>query len=184
MPTVFSNESKIRQNLPAMNAYNALIAMNNEIATHQLRLSTGKRINSASDDVAGYITSRSLNARNQMLKASQNAVGEAKNVTALTQDALDNISGLLTKIKEMAATAASGALGTDEKVALAKAAYRLTEQIQTVVDATVFGGKQLLDGTFSGEWTIGFKANNALLTMEIDLQNNATAATKFNVAAP
>ncbi len=183
MPTVFSNESKIRSNLPAMNAYNALIAMNNDIATRQLRLSTGKRINSAADDVAGYITSRSLNARNEMLKASQNAVGEAKNVTALTQDALDNISGLLTKIKEMAATAASGALGTDEKVALAKAAYRLTEQIQTVVDATVFGGKQLLDGTFSGEWTIGFKANNALLTMEIDLKNTADAAAKFNVDA-
>lgn len=184
MPTVFSNESKIRTNLPAMNAYNALIAMNNDIALRQLRLSTGKRINSAADDVAGYITSRSLNARNEALKSAQNAVGEAKNVSAMTQDALDNINGLLTKIKEMTATASSGALGTDEKVALARAAYRLTEQIQTVVDATVFGGKQLLDGTFSGEWTIGFKADNALLTMEIDLKNNATAATKFNVTNP
>lgn len=184
MPTVFSNESKIRSNLPAMNAYNALIAMNNDIALRQLRLSTGKKINSAADDVAGYITSRSLNARNESLKSAQNAVGEAKNVAAMTQDALDNINSLLTKIKEMAATAASGALGTDEKVALAKAAYRLTEQIQTVVDATVFGGKQLLDGTFSGEWTIGFKADNALLTMEIDLKNNAAAAAKFNVANP
>ncbi|MCE5304780.1 flagellin, partial [bacterium] len=167
MPTVFSNESKIRSNLPAMNAYNALISINNDIATRQLRLSTGKRINSAADDVAGYITSRSLNARNESLKSAQNAVGEAKNVTAITQDALDNINNLLTKVKEMTATAASGALGTDEKVALAKAAYRLTEQIQTVVDATVFGGKQLLDGSFSGEWTIGFKANNSMLTLEI-----------------
>ncbi|MEN6296041.1 MAG: flagellin [Chloroherpetonaceae bacterium] len=181
MPTVFSNESKIRSNLPAMNAYNALISINNDIATRQLRLSTGKRINSAADDVAGYITSRSLNARNESLKSAQNAVGEAKNVTAITQDALDNINNLLTKVKEMTATAASGALGTDEKVALAKAAYRLTEQIQTVVDATVFGGKQLLDGSFSGEWTIGFKANNSMLTLEIDLKNNAAAAVKFNV---
>ncbi|HAW08850.1 MAG TPA: hypothetical protein DCW42_06750 [Bacteroidetes bacterium] len=181
MPTVFSNESKIRSNLPAMNAYNALISINNDIATRQLRLSTGKRINSAADDVAGYITSRSLNARNESLKSAQNAVGEAKNVTAITQDALDNINNLLTKVKEMTATAASGALGTDEKVALAKAAYRLTEQIQTVVDATVFGGKQLLDGSFSGEWTIGFKANNSMLTLEIDLKNTAASAAKFNV---
>jgi len=158
-----------------------LISINNDIATRQLRLSTGKRINSAADDVAGYITSRSLNARNESLKSAQNAVGEAKNVTAITQDALDNINNLLTKVKEMTATAASGALGTDEKVALAKAAYRLTEQIQTVVDATVFGGKQLLDGSFSGEWTIGFKANNSMLTLEIDLKNTAASAAKFNV---
>ncbi|MGB9701275.1 MAG: flagellin [Candidatus Kapaibacteriota bacterium] len=183
MPTVFSGDSRIRTNIPALNAYNALSSTNNDIALRQLRLSTGKRINSASDDVAGYITSRALNARNESLKSALNAVGEAKNVTAITQDALDNISGLLTKIKENASTASSGALGTDEKVALAKASYRLAEQLQFVVNSTVFGGKQLIDGTFSGTWTIGYNAANNLLTLEVDLKNNATAAAKFNVDA-
>jgi flagellin len=181
MPTVFSGDSRIRTNIPALNAYNALSSTNNDIALRQLRLSTGKRINSASDDVAGYITSRALNARNESLKSALNAVGEAKNVTAITQDALDNISGLLTKIKENASTASSGALGTDEKVALAKASYRLAEQLQFVVNSTVFGGKQLIDGSFSGTWTIGYNAANNLLTLEVDLKNNATAAAKFNV---
>ncbi|MGB9701276.1 MAG: flagellin [Candidatus Kapaibacteriota bacterium] len=184
MPTVFSGDSRIRTNIPALNAYNALSATNNDIALRQLRLSTGKRINSAADDVAGYITSRALQARNESLKSALNAVGEAKNVTAITQDALDNINGLLTKIKENASTAASGALGTDEKIALAKASYRLTEQIQFIVGSTVFGGRQLIDGNFSGEWTIGYNAANNLLTVEIDLKNNAVAAAKFNVAAP
>jgi flagellin len=184
MPTVFSGDSRIRTNIPALNAYNALSATNNDIALRQLRLSTGKRINSAADDVAGYITSRALQARNESLKSALNAVGEAKNVTAITQDALDNINGLLTKIKENASTAASGALGTDEKIALAKASYRLTEQIQFIVGSTVFGGRQLIDGNFSGEWTIGYNAANNLLTVEIDLKNNAAAAAKFNVSAP
>ena len=184
MPTVFSGESRIRTNIPSLNAYNALIGTNNNIALRQLRLSTGKRINSAADDVAGYITSRALTARNESLKSALQAVGEAKNVTAITQDSLDNINGLLTKIKEAASSASSGALGTDEKVALAKSAYRLTEQIQFIVNSTVFGGRQLIDGNFSGEWTIGYNAGNNLLTIEVDLKNNATAATKFNVAAP
>lgn len=184
MPTVFSGESRIRTNIPSLNAYNALIGTNNNIALRQLRLSTGKRINSAADDVAGYITSRALNARNESLKSALQAVGEAKNVTAITQDSLDNINGLLTKIKEAASTASSGALATDEKVALAKSAFRLTEQIQFIVNSTVFGGRQLIDGNFSGEWTIGYNAANALLTIEVDLKNNATAATKFNVSAP
>lgn len=180
MPTAISGGSRIRTNIPAENAYNALQAANQNIALRQLRLSTGKRINSAADDVAGYITSRALGARNGALKAALRSAGDAQNVTALSQDALDNINNLLTQIKDAAATASSGAMGTDEKVALAKGAYRLAQQIQFVVDSTVFGGQQLLQGTFSGVWTIGYLANNSLLTIGIDL---TSSNSDFNVAS-
>lgn len=63
MPTAIAQGSRIRTNTPAENAYNALQAASNNIALRQLRLSTGKRINTAADDVAGYITSRALQAR-------------------------------------------------------------------------------------------------------------------------
>ena len=179
MPVAISGGSRIRTNTAAENAYNALTRSNDDIALRQLRLSTGKRINAASDDVAGYITARSLTARNGSLKSALQSVGDAKNVTAITQDALDNINSLLTTIKDSAATASSAALGTDEKVALAKSAYRMAQQIQTVVDSTVFGGKQLLDGTFSGDWSIGFMANNTILTIGIDL---TTSNTDFNTS--
>ncbi len=178
MPTAISGGSRIRTNIPAENAYNALLSASNNIANRQLRLSTGKRINSAADDVSGYITSRALGARNGALKASLNAVGEAKNVTAISQDALDNINGLLTEIKDAAAIASSGALGTDEKVALAKGAYRLAQQIQFITDSTVFGGRQLLQGAYSGDWTVGYYANNRLLNIEVDL---TTSNSDFNV---
>ncbi|MCX8055907.1 MAG: flagellin, partial [Ignavibacteria bacterium] len=152
MPSAISGESRIRTNIPAENAYNALTASSNNIALRQLRLSTGKRINSAADDVSGYITSRALQARNGALKAALNSAGDAKNVTSIAQDALDQIYSLMAQIKDATATASSGALGTDEKVALAKGAYRLAQQIQFITDSTVFGGKQLLQGNFTGEW--------------------------------
>ncbi len=174
MPTAISGGSRIRTNTPAENAYNALMASNNNIALRQLRLSTGKRINSAADDVAGYITSRALSARNSSLKSALNAVGEAKNVTAISQDALDQIQSLLNDIKTNASTASSGALGTDEKVALAKASYRLAQQVQFITDSTVFGGSQLLQGSYTGGWTVGFYADNTLLTIGVDLSKNNT----------
>lgn len=180
MPTAISGGSRIRTNIPAENAYNALLSASNNIANRQLRLSTGKRINSAADDVSGYITSRALGARNGALKVSLNAVGEAKNVTAISQDALDNINALLTDIKDAAAIASSGALGTDEKVALAKGAFRLAQQIQFITDSTVFGGRQLLQGAYSGDWTVGYYANNRLLNIEIDL---TTSNADFNVSS-
>jgi flagellin len=180
MPSAISNGARIRTNTPAENAYNSLESANRNIATRQLRLSTGKRINSASDDVAGYITSRSLQARNGTLKAALNAVGDATNVTNIAQDGYDNVNNLLTQIKDSASAAASGALGTDEKVALAKAAYRMTQQIQTVVDSTVFGGRQLLNGGFSAEFVIGSNAANTLLTLQVDL---TTTNADFNVSS-
>jgi flagellin len=178
MPVAISGGSRIRTNTPAENAYNALMQSNQNIATRQLRLSTGKRINSASDDVAGYITSRSLSARNASLKTAANAVGEGKNVTAIAGDALDQIQGLLNDIKTNTATASSGALGTDEKVALAKGSYRLAQQIQFITDATAFGGKQLLQGAYTGAWTVGFYANNRLLSIGVDL---STSNKDFNL---
>jgi len=179
MPSSISNGARIRTNTPAENAYNALDAANRAIALHQLRLSTGKRINSAQDDVAGYITSRALKARNGALQSALNAVGDATSVTNIAQDGLDNISGLLQQIKDAASTASSGALGTDEKVALAKSAYRLAQQIQTIVDSTVFGGRQLLSGTFSAEFVIGTGATNNLLTLAVDL---TTGNTDFDIS--
>lgn len=181
MPTALFGGGRIRTNTPAENAYNALQAANSNIATRQLRLSTGKRINSAADDVAGYITSRSLLSRVGSLRSALNAVGDARNVSSIAQDGLDNINALMIKIKDAASTAASGALGTDEKVALAQAAYRLSEQIQTVVDSTVFGGQELIKGAFSGDFIIGFTATNNIQTLSIDLATATNSTFAFDV---
>ncbi len=178
MPSAFKGIPRIRTNIPAETAYNALDKSNREISLRQLRLSTGKRINNAADDVAGYITSRSLIARNGSLKAAQNSVGDAHNMTNILMDSLDNVNELITLIKDSAASASSGALGTDEKVALAKAAYRMTEQIQTVVDSSVFGGMQLLDGSFTTTFYIGTNAKHELLELAIDM---STSNIDFNV---
>ncbi len=178
MPFATGGSSRIRTNIPAENAYNSLEISSRDISLRQLRLSTGKRINSAADDVAGYITARALQARNGALKAALKTIGDAQNVSNISQDALANINDLINLIRESTATAASGAMGTDEKVALSKAAYRMAQQIQTVVDSTVFGGQQLMDGNFSENFYIATNAQNSLITLSIDL---TTDNADFNV---
>ncbi len=172
MPFAIGGNARIRTNTPAENAYNALDESNRSISLRQLRLSTGKRINNAGDDVAGYITSRSLHARNSALKSALLAVGDASNLTNILMDSLSNINDLLIKMKDATSQAASGAMGTDERVALGKAAYRMAQQIQTVVDSTVFGGQQLLDGDYEADFFIGTNAVHNLLTLNIDMTTN------------
>ena len=178
MPFATGGNARIRTNIPAENAYNSLEVSNREISLRQLRLSTGKRINNAGDDIAAYITSRALSSRNGSLKAALNTVGDANNITNIAMDSLDNISSLVIKIKDAVTQSASGAMGTDEKVALAKSAYRLAQQIQTVVDSTVFSGKQLINGGFSANFFIGVTYSNNLITLTVDL---TTSNTELNV---
>lgn len=185
MPFAVGGNARIRTNISAQNAYNSLEIANKDISLRQLRLSTGKRINVASDDVAGYITARALQARSGSLKAALKAVGDAQNTGYIIMDSLENIGTLMNTIKDSTATAASGAMGTDEKVALAKAAFRMVQQIQTIVDSTVFGGRQLIDGTFSADFIIGTNATNNLITLDLNLtQNNLdynVSSNNFNI---
>lgn len=97
-------------------------------------------------------------------------VGDANNVANIIMDALDNINELMVKIKDATAQAASGAMGTNEKVALAKASYRMAQQIQTVADSTVFGGAQLLNGSYTANFLIGLDSRNTLLSINIDMR--------------
>ncbi|NLO19808.1 MAG: hypothetical protein GX121_08045 [Ignavibacteria bacterium] len=170
MPFAVGGNARIRTNIAAENAYNVLESVNKDISLRQLRLSTGKKVNNAADDVASYITSRALQSRNGALKAALNAVGDANNVANILMDSLDNINELISSIKNSTTTASSGALGTDEKVALAKAAFRMAQQIQTVVDSTVFGGQQLLDGNFRANFVIGTNASYNLITLGVNMQ--------------
>lgn len=172
MPFGIGGNSRIRTNISALNAYNSLEVSNRDISNRQLRLSTGKRINNAADDVAGYITSRALKARNGALSAALKAVGDAQNTSYIIMDSLENIANLVEDIKNSTASATSGVQGTAEKVALAKAAARMVAQIQTIVDSTVFGGRQLIDGGFSAEFVIATNAVNNLITLALDMTTN------------
>lgn len=178
MPFATGMLSRVRTNIPAENAYNSLSTANYDISLRQLRLSTGKRINNASDDVAGYITSKALTSRNGSLKAALNTVGDAKNLTNIAMDAYENVNELITLIKDQTATASSGALGTDEKIALSKAAYRMAQQIQSVVDSTVFGGSQIISGDYKIKFFVSTDATYNLITLDLDL---STSNPDFNV---
>lgn len=181
MPFSTGSNSRIRTNIASELAYNALNSAGKQITREQLRISTGLRINNAADDVAGYITARALESRNGVIKSSLNIIGDAQNVANISMDAFENIADMIKEIRTHTATATSGAMGTNEKVALSKAAYRMAQQIQTIVDSSVFGGRQLIDGTYSANFFVGTNSQNNLLTISINLRDNNT---EYDVDSP
>ena len=142
----FGDLSRIGGNIQAMQALNSLNMINQELGTRQLRLATGKRINSAEDDAAGFVISKTLQHRSKGLSVALGNAGDAKSMLAIAEGGLDSILDILETMKEKVTQAASDTLGSAERNAIDDELDALTNEIDDIVDETTFNGISLLSG--------------------------------------
>ncbi len=140
----FGDLSRIRGNIQAMQALNSLNKINQELGVRQLRLATGKRINSAEDDAAGFVISKTLQHRSAGLSVALGNVGDAKSMLAVAEGGLDSILDILETMKEKVTQAASDTLGSNERDAIEDEIDALAAEIDDIVDETTFNGTSLL----------------------------------------
>src|ERR1019366_2345958 len=99
----------------------------NMLATAMQRLSSGLKINSAADDVAGYAISTRLqsqvNGLNQATQNSQDAVSLAQTA----QGSLNDVVGMLQRIRQLAVQYANGTTSESDKEAIESEATQLKE---------------------------------------------------------
>lgn len=142
------DSNRINTNIAAFNALNALKSINRELERSQLKLATGWRINEVSDDPAGFVISKRLEARARGLAVAYDNVGTAKNVLAIAEGGMINIQNILIIMKEKVTQAASDTLGSAERNAIKTEIDQLSEEINDIVDETTFNNVSLLDGTY------------------------------------
>ncbi len=138
--------SRIGANTQALRALASLSRVNAKIATHQLRLATGKKINSASDDPAGYQIARSLESRQRGLTKALNNVSSAKNVLNIAEGGYQTIMDLLQTMKEKATQAADGSLSDSQRSAINNQVTALVAEVEDIVAETTFNGTSLING--------------------------------------
>jgi len=146
-----SSGFRINTNVAALNAYNALSNISQQMGTYQLALATGKRINSASDDPAGYTISTKLTARSRGLSQALNNVGDAQSVLSTAEGGLQNISDILVSMKEKVTQATNGSLGNDELQAIVTQVGDLGKEIDSIIGQTKFNGQQLLSAAYTNK---------------------------------
>lgn len=142
-----SELTRIRSNIQGLNILATLRDVNNHIAVHQLRLGTGRKINSAGDDPAGLSISTKLDARNRILQAVYDNIGQAKNLLAVGEGGLLNINDLLVGMGEKLITAASDSLGTEERQAISQQLVQMVAEVNDIATQTEFNGVKLLDSS-------------------------------------
>ena len=139
--------NRINTNIGALNALNSLNNINRKLGIHQLRLATGKRINSAADDAAGWTIASKFKVRAEGLGVAINNVGNAKNLMAVAEGNLQKIMDLLGQMKAKTTQGADDALGSEERTAINNELNELALQVNEEVEKSTWNSMNLLSGS-------------------------------------
>lgn len=147
--------TRINTNINALNALKSLDDIQGRLSISQLRLATGKRINTTGDDAAGYTIAKKFNARAEGLGQALSNIGSAKNLVSVAEGHMNNIVDILTQMKTKATQAADDSLGTSERTAIKAELTALATQINLEVTQATWNSKSIFSGTGSSNATAG-----------------------------
>ncbi|MBI3763259.1 MAG: flagellin [Chloroflexi bacterium] len=141
--------TRIAGNIAALNALNSLQNINSQLATHQARLATGKRLMEAADDPAGMNIATTFDVRRQGMQTALSAIGDGKNLLANDEGGLKKVQDILVKMRNKALEATADTLGTSERAAIQSQLRAFRDEIADVVNQAQWNGNKLL-GDASG----------------------------------
>ncbi len=124
------------------------------------RLSSGQRINKASDDAAGLAIADSLRARQRVASVAIRNANDGISVIAIADSALGEIGNVLSRLAELSEQSANGVFSSTQRSALANEFTALASEIERIAATTQFNGVTLLSGTGSTVLQVGFESGS------------------------
>ena len=137
----------INYNPSVLRTQNNLSKANNAMGVALHRMSTGFKINSASDDAAGLYIATGLNTQIRGLKQAQKNVSTGKNILSIAEGSLNNMSDMLNRVRDLALQGANSYYSEDSRGALQNEADKLIEEVTRIKKSTNFNGLNLFEGT-------------------------------------
>jgi flagellin len=139
-----------------LNSANAALKKNIE------RLSTGQRINSAADDAAGLAVSEGMEAKIRSLEQGKQNANDGVSMLETAEGALGEAHGILNRMKELATSANTDAISSDQRNNIQDEYAELQEELNDIAADTQFNDTQLIAGTFSAAIQVGNEANDTI----------------------
>ncbi|MEW5919769.1 MAG: flagellin [Bacillota bacterium] len=140
---------RINTNIAALNAYRNLTQTDNKLNKSLERLSSGLRINRASDDAAGLAISEKMRGQirglNQAIRNAQDGIS----LIQTAEGALNESHAILQRMRELAVQAANDTLTANDRMEIQKEIDQLITELDRIGNTTEFNTKKLLDGTTS-----------------------------------
>ncbi|MCK0526520.1 flagellin [Anaerobiospirillum sp. NML120449] len=172
----------VNTNVSSLNGRRYLNNVQNQLTTTYQRLSSGLRINSAKDDAAGLqISSRlttQINGLNQGNRNASDGIALAQTI----EGAMDEMTGMLQKIRTLAVQASNGTNTEADRKALDTEATALVAEIDRIAGQTKFGGKTILDGGDDGTNSIYTNAKQSAGQLTLQVGANKGDTVTFDVS--
>lgn len=167
----------INTNIASINAQRNLSRTEDDMKTSLARLSSGMRITAAKDDAAGLAISEKLRAQIRGMAQAERNANDGISLVQTAEGALDQVSGILTRMRELTVQAATGTLGDEERLYLDAEYDKLKDEIDRIASVTEFNGQRLLNGATSAG--ISFQVGLTADTMDritVSIQNTFASA--------
>jgi len=141
----------INTNIKALVATGELMKNGRTMANTMESLSTGSRINKASDDAAGLSIRENMTSQIKGLNAAVRNANDAISMLQTADGALNEVSEMLQRMRELGTLAQNDTYSTAQRVAMNDEFTQLQSEIDRIADNTQWNGMNLLDGT-GGNW--------------------------------
>jgi len=149
----------INNNIPALNTYRMMNSAANGTSASMEKLSSGQRINKASDDAAGLAISEKMRGQIRGLEMAQKNSQDGVSLLQTAEGALNETHSILQRMRELSVQAANDTNTTSDREKLQGEVDALAEEVARIGSSTEFNGKNLLDGSFDGTFQIGANKN-------------------------
>jgi len=130
----------VNTNVASMNAQRSLMSSSRDLQTAMERLSTGKKINSAADDAAGFAIAESMTAQVRGLSMAAKNAGDGLSMLKVVENATNDVTDMLQRIRELAVQAKSGTNSATDVGNLQAEAEALMDEITRVATDTTYNG--------------------------------------------
>jgi len=163
-----------------LNAQRSLANSSKELATAMERLSSGKKINSASDDAAGFAIAERMTAQVRGLNMATKNANDGLAMLATIENATNDVTDMLQRIRELAVQAGNDTNSLTDRQYLQTEVNSLLKEINRVADQTKYNGLAVLDGSRTGVIQTGTEAGQTtafnILAIDTDTLGLTTAA--------
>jgi flagellin len=157
-------------NVASLNAQRNLSETQKALSASIGRLSSGMRINSASDDAAGLGISENLKANIRSLAQAQRNSNDGISMGQVAEGGMNQMQGIVSRMRELSVQSANQTLGSTERGYIQTEFTQLGQEIDRISNVTDFAGQKLLDGSAS-----------AGLSLQVGINNTANDRLTFKV---
>ena len=165
--------SVVNTNISASVAQAALARNDRALGTAMEQLSTGRKINSAADNASGLAISARMTSQIRGLDQAVRNANDAISMVNTAEGALDEITDMLQRMRELAVQSGTGTTSTNDRVFLDAEYDHLVAEIERVSANTEFNGRALLTGAAGGAATVSG------VTYQVGMDPTQTIAVNF-----